>query len=48
MQISIDYYNIDGIAVAEVAPAGSKGQPLPLAIFYHGWTSNKEESIGLG
>lgn len=48
MQLQISYQTIHTIPVIEIVDQSLAKKPCPLAIFYHGWTSNKEESIIYG
>lgn len=44
----INYINIAEIPVIEIIHKSIADQPAPLAVFYHGWTSNKDASVTFG
>ena len=42
------HFYINEIPVVEIIPEGKENEPLPLAVFYHGWTNNKDYTIADG
>ncbi len=46
--LSFKHFEIQSIPILEIVPEEYKGQPLPLAIHYHGWTNTKDYSIAYG